>query len=127
MTESFNYEKHSKLVRAWGKKHRFPLPPKQMLPAIGYVVNEAACGFLYLTDSKIALLEWVFGNPEKTKEERAEALDVLFSLLEKTAKELKYEMLFTMAGTDAYRSIVERNGFEETDKNVTHHIKFLGE
>jgi hypothetical protein len=121
----FDYETDSAEVSKWGEKHSFPLPPKDILPATGFMVNEAACGFLYMTDSRIAWLEWIFSNPEKTKEERAEALDLLFQKLESHAKERGIAVIFTSCGSDGYSRVLGRNGFEETDKNVTQYIKIM--
>lgn len=124
--ETFDYKKHADMVRKWGETHQFPLPPYDMLPSTGFMVEDKACGFLYTTNSKIGWLEWVFSNPEKTKEERKEALDLLFKLIEYTARDLQVGVLLTASHVPAYADIVSRNGFQETDKNITHFIKILG-
>lgn len=70
--------------------------------------------------------EWVFSNPDKPKAERTEALDILFQLIEAAAKEFKMQILFSAAAIPAYAEVLERNGYEKTDKNVTHFIKKIG-
>lgn len=123
---AFDYEKHSAEVSRWGSQHSFPLPPKEMLPNTGFMVNETACGFLYSTNSSLAWLEWVFSNPEKSEHERQESLDILFQMIEATAKELDIKAVFSASAIPAYSKILLRNGFNETDKNVTHYIKMMG-
>jgi hypothetical protein len=126
LLHKFSYHEHAEEVRRWGKKHAFPLPPEQMLPDTGFIVNEIACGFLYVTNSSLGWIEWVFSNPEKTKEERAEGLDLVFKAVQKLSKELGIQALFSAAATKAYANVLERNGFNETDKSVTHYLKILG-
>jgi hypothetical protein len=119
----FRFEEHSQMINDWGKKHGFPLPPKEFLSDIGLVVDDTCAGFLYTSNSKIAWIEWVFSNPEKPIEERAKALDNLMKGLEQFAILQGSQVLLSAAGSDAYRSIVERNGFIQTDQNMTHHMK----
>jgi hypothetical protein len=123
----FHYETHAPEVRKWLTKHNFPLPPENILPTTGFIIEDLACGFLYSSNSRLGWIEWVFSNPEKTQSERSEALDILFLLLETTAKELKIEVLFSSSKISAYSDILLRNGFKETDKNMTHYIKMIGE
>lgn len=126
MAYKFDYNEHAKLVEKWPEKHNFPLPPPEFLPDVGFIVDDTACGFLYISNSKIGWVEWVYSNPEKPKEQRADALDMLFKLLEITAKELGIRVLFSASAIPAYKSILERNGFEITDKDVVHYLKVLG-
>lgn len=123
--EKFDYDKHAVMVNTWGEKHDFPLPPKNFLSNVGFVVNETACGFLYTTNSDLAWIEWVFGNPEKTREERTLGIDLLMKLLEATAKEAGCRAIFTSAGSAAYRAVLERNKFDPMETTVSHHLKVL--
>lgn len=126
IAEAFDYQKHAALVTSWGKKHNFPLLPKEFLPNIGFMVGDTACGFLYSTNSAMGWVEWVFTNPEKSKEERKEAINMLFDLIEVAAQELKVKALFSAAANPAYAQILKRHGFEKTDENVIHFVKNLG-
>lgn len=122
----FNYEQHSSEVNRWGEKHSFPLPTKDFLPETGLVVEDAAAGFVYLTNSKISWIEWVFSNPDKTIAERAQALDTLMSTLEKIAIAHGMRVVLSSAAGEAFKDILERNGFKDTDKNMTHFAKLIG-
>lgn len=126
VAHKFNYEEHAVMVGKWLTKHSFPLPPKDLLPDIGFLVDDAACGFLYTTNSKLGWVEWVFSNPEKPKEDRAAALDVVFKLLENVANQVGITALFSAASIPGYAAVLERNNFKSTDKNITHYIKLLG-
>lgn len=122
----FNYDKNADEVKKWGAKYAFPLPPALMLPDTGFIIEGLVCGFLYCSNSSLGWLEWVFANPERSQEDRAQGLDILFRVIEKTAKELGIKALFSASGLASYSKVLERNGFSETDKNVTHYIKLVG-
>lgn len=126
MITSFDSKDHFEKITGWGKKHDFPLPPLDFLPDIGLVVNDAAVGFLYTSNSKLGWIEWVFSNPDKSSEERTEAIDTLMSALEKIAIVRGVKALFSSAGSDAYKKILERNRFNPTDTNVTQYVKGIG-
>lgn len=123
--EKFDYDKHHEMVSKWLEKHSFPLPPKDYLPSVGFVVNDTACGFLYISNSKLGWIEWVFADPLKSLEERQRALDTLFALLYLKAQEFEIEALFSSSSIPAYEAVLTRNGFKVTDKNVTHFVKLL--
>ncbi len=48
-----------------------------MLPKNGFIVPGVAVGFVYLTDSCIAFLDYFVANPEASKDERNVALDLI--------------------------------------------------
>lgn len=123
---AFEYDKHYEEANSWGRKHNFPLPGREYLPDIGFVVPGLAVGFLYTSNSKIGWVEWVFGNPEASKDDRAQAIDLVIKLIEYCAKDLGIEALFSSSGSPAYQSVLERHGFDATDKNVTQYIKKIG-
>lgn len=126
IVSKFNFEAHSQSIQKWGLKYGFPLPAQEILPETGFIVEDLACGFLYKTNSKLAWLEWVFSNPEKPKEDRAKALDLIFKTIEQEAKSQGFLVLFSAAAISGYAQVLQRNGFQETDKNVSHHIKLIG-
>jgi hypothetical protein len=123
---AFSYKEDAPTINEWGKAHAFPLPPEECLPPIGYIANEAAVGFLYTTDSKLAWMEWVFADPKKPKEERKVALDTLIEYLSAVAEDKGCLAIFSASGFKAFSSVLERNGFTETDSGISHFIKSIG-
>ena len=122
----FKYQDHADKIAHWGKKYQFPFPSEDFIPDLGCIVNDAACGFLYLTNSKLCLIEWIFANPEKTAEERKEALDGVIHFLTQLALGLGKKAIFSYSATEAYRKVLDRNGFVKTDSDMTHHVKRIG-
>lgn len=121
----FNAELDYEIVNKWGKEKGFPMPPKDCLSDIGFMVGESACGFLYVTNSKIGWVEWVFSNPWEPEDKRVECIDMLFKLTEMTARELGLKVLFSSSGIPHYSGVLKRNGFEVTDQKVDFFIKVL--
>lgn len=124
--EKFNSSTHRSSVETWGEKHGFPFPPTEFLPDLGWIVGDAAVGFLYTTNSKLGWVEWVFSNPAKTADQRREAIDLLMGQIQAEAFIKGVTALFSSSGSDAYLEILKRHDFIPTDKNVIQHIKRIG-
>ena len=75
-------------VASWWSKQKWPVIPSDHLPEHGFIVDGIAAGFLYKTDSKFALLEFVIANPDTSKEDRSKALDLVIDSLLKSNRPL---------------------------------------
>lgn len=73
-------------VAAWYAAHGQSPKPKGSLPNTGFIVPGVAAGWLYLTDSSVALLEGYVTNPAASAADRNDALDVITGLLLASAK-----------------------------------------
>lgn len=111
---------------SWWRKHSWPAVPLDLLPKTGLMVEDngvkLAAGWLYLTDSRFAVLEWVVGNPEASKYDRSTALDLLLISLKDAAKEAKVTTIFT---STEHQGLIDRyrgHGFIETDQKMTNLI-----
>jgi hypothetical protein len=95
-------------VNAWCAAHgRDPLPAER-LPPTGAIVPGVACGFLYRTDSAVALLEAFITNPAATLRRRSAAVDEITLALLAQARG-SYVMAICTAGGTARRA--PRHGF----------------
>ena len=82
------------LVEWWDWWPNWSAPRKEIMPdngTGGLMVydgeEEILAGFLYLTNSESALIEWIISNPNyKVKEKRKEAIDLVISSLEEIAR-----------------------------------------
>lgn len=100
----------------WWKFWRFTPPSIEMLPRTGVIVNndgvDVACGFLYLTDSKMCWIEFVVSNPlVKDKKVRSECIDSLLNQLCGVAKELEYKIVFASIKNENLANKYIANGF----------------
>lgn len=113
------------MLKDWWAGHRDWTPvPEEMLPNLGVIVStddkDLCAGFLYITNSKMCLMEWVVSNPKAPREGRGESIDFLLEALKTIAKEKGYSVIFTMTGHPVFKSRLVQHGFQITDENMTH-------
>lgn len=112
-------------VCVWWRKHDWTPVPVSSLPRTGFIVDDLAAGFLYITDTNLTWLEWVVANPEAEKEQRSKAVDAVIEALLDRAKELGFTRVFTSTNNPALEKRFHKHGFGSFDKNVT--LLFWGE
>ncbi len=103
LTES-DYETLVKWWRAW----KWPPVEKDFLPdngTGGFVVCKddvmIVAGFVYITNSKAVLLEWIISNPEYKEDDRDLAILCLIKTVEKIIKDWGYKYIFSIGRTKA--------------------------
>jgi hypothetical protein len=115
-------------IALWWKKHGSYAPMRDHLPPIGIMVEkdrEPICvGFLYNTDSKICVIEFIICDPEAEKELRDIALNHLIKTLRDIALELEYTAIYNSTGIKKFIGRLKEQGFKEADKNQTHMFYF---
>jgi len=120
----FDLSKDYGTICSWWQKHDSYAPMPDHLPPTGIIVENAkspiCAGFLYNTDSKICVFEFVVSNPEVSKEDRDKCLKLLIETIQEIAKELEYTLIYTSINIEAYIKKLKSAGFIEVDKNQTH-------
>jgi len=119
---SYRPEDHE-VIAEWWKGHGWPVIPPPMLPRTGIIVDGYCAGFLYRTDSAVAIFEWIVANPASDKIERAKALDTLIEAALAEAKSMGAVAVFTMAKHPKLLSRYEQHGFQRTDEGMTHMVR----
>lgn len=124
---SFEAKKDYFMMCNWWKTHGSFAPKLEHLPASGIVVEidgtPTACGFLYHTDSKICVFEFVVTNPMAEKEERNQALALLIDAAISWAEKGGYHLIYSSIGIPKYIARLEEKGFIQADLNQTHMFK----
>lgn len=110
-------------IAVWWNEQKWTSIPQDHLPEHGFIVEGIAAGFLYKTDSKFALLEFVIANPSTSKEERSEALDLIIDNLLNLAKELEFKSVFSSITHPKLVNRYKEHGFTVTDENMTNLIR----
>lgn len=78
----FKPEDYGQLA-SWAADRDVSLPPLDALSTIGLIVDDVAAGFLYFTNSSIALLEGFIANPKTDKNDRDSAVNwITLNLIE---------------------------------------------
>lgn len=91
---------------------------EECLPQFGFIAPGIAAGFLMQTDCKVGILEPFISNPNTTKEQRDEAINIIMFNLINLAKLMEFKFIF---GISTSESMIERSlkhGFHIQDKST---------
>lgn len=104
------------LVSWWDNWPKWKAPVKDFLPENGkggliVEINDipVVAGFIYLTNSKTALLEWIVSNPKYRESDRKQAIELLITGAENLVKSLDYKYLF---------AVMQHKGLIETHEEL---------
>lgn len=113
---------------AWWKWWKWPNMAKELLPMNGcggLMVYKGdipiAAGFLYLSNSKVAWLDWIVSNPEYRDKDRKEALELLITGLENVAKLQGYSIIISIARNKSLIQTHKNLGYT-VDENPSYEI-----
>ena len=107
------------LVNWWSSWEEWQThPAKDILPmnGIGGLIVEhdetpIVAGFLYLTNSKIAWMEWIISDKNYKKRNKIEAIKLLINSLEDVAKSTGAEMIFSVSKNKGLLNIHKNLGY----------------
>ena len=84
------------------------------------------CCFLYPTiGSRMAMIGFPIANPLVFHDKRREALKALVAGVESFAKDLKYDLLVSYAGSNGAKELWNRENYKIADKEVVQFYKRL--
>lgn len=126
MIRPYENNDYEMLVK-WWKDWSWPAIPKEMLPPLGFIANEAACIFLYDTGSAIAWIEWLITDKEAEKEVRGKSIDEVISHACDVAKKAyRAKFIHTSIRNQVLEKRLLKMGFFVTDKHMVNMLKNLG-
>jgi hypothetical protein len=103
-------------------------PSKDMLPGNGtggLIIEKnnkpIMAGFLYLTNSKVAWMEFIVSDPAYKENDRAEALQLLILSLEDIAREMGKEIILSIGRNKSLLKMHESLGYT-IDKDPSYEI-----
>lgn len=108
----------------WWREHDSFSPRPEHLSPYGIIIEigeePICCGFMYNTDSKICVFEFVVCNPEADKMDRDEALGLMIDQAILWSRDRGYKLIYTSIGIQKYIQRLEKKGFVRADINQTH-------
>lgn len=104
---------HYKAIASWYKARNLQAPPRESLSDMGYIVDERVAGWLYLTNSNIALIEGVISNPFTVPSLRKQSLRKLAGLLVDSALTLGYTTINISTNHPTIEKLAKDMGFKE--------------
>lgn len=120
----FDFNKDYDILQTWWNEHGLYPPKPEHLSNTGIIIEveekPACAGFLYHTDSKICVFEFVVSNPKIEKFQRERALKKLIEAVKNIAKKWDYHLIYTSINKEAYIKKLKDADFIEVDKNQTH-------
>lgn len=94
-----------KVLCNWLTDHNKPLISKDLYPPTGFMIQDEkmdlVAGFLYKTDSKLCVVENFISNPIIAKDQRREAITLLFKTIIQKAQNDGFKIMFTSAILDS--------------------------
>jgi len=115
-------------LQSWWTKWEWPEMNRDLLPlnGLGGLIifkNEipVVSGFLYLTNSSVAWMEWIISNPEYRDNDRKEAIELLIKELEKVALSMNKTIILSV-GRNKGLINAHRNLGYVIDDNPSHEI-----
>jgi hypothetical protein len=106
------------ILQEWWAKWDWPKVTKEMLPLNGcggLIVYKGdipvVAGFLYLTNSNIAWMEWIISNKDYKEDDRKKALEILILGLEDIALSVGKDIIFSVSKSKSLINIHKELGY----------------
>lgn len=99
-------------INTWYAARGAPSIPLSTLPEVGEIEPGVAAGFLYQTDSTLALVEGYVSNPEAPSDARNAALDGITAALIADAKALGVQQVVALCTDKGIEERAQRHGFK---------------
>ena len=116
----------------WSAWPEWQSPPRDFLPdnGTGGIMVEKddkpiVAGFMYLTNSKGVLLEYIVSDPEYRENDRDLALETLLITAEKFVKNIGCKFMFTVTQHDKLIKAHEKLGWKKDPKPSHELIKII--
>jgi hypothetical protein len=111
---------------AWPKWER---PPENFLPDSGLVVESKeqmiTAAFIYLTNSKVALLEWFISDPKYREDNRQLAIELIITGAEEMLKTMDYKYLFSITSHEKLIKTQQKLGWSKDEKPSYELVKII--
>lgn len=107
----FDLSVHGPMLDSWTGARGIAVPHR-LLPKGGRIVEDVAAGFMYRTDSPVAILEPIVANPDAPADLRDVAIDRILGALFDMLRTDGYEMVWAWSAHPAVVERCERLGFE---------------
>lgn len=104
---------HYAQVKGWWEAYGQPVIPEASLPKVGFIVQGLAAGFLYQTDSDLALAENFITDPVSYWADRSAALDAILEAITAYATQSGFRHVLGLTTSQAMYERCLRFGFRD--------------
>jgi hypothetical protein len=128
-----NESDYDNILVAWWKQWGWESPQRDFLPDNGksgiivYDQDTPICaGFMYITNSKVAWVDWIISNKEYTKKpHRKDAIKLLVSTLTGICKNTGSKYVYALIKSRHLIETYEQLGYIKGDRYTSEMIKLL--
>ena len=128
---ALNKDDYDTILTKWWSDWNWTAPQKDFLPDNGkggvivYDGNMPICaGFVYLTNSKVAWVDWIISSKEyRKKPQRAEAISLLIETLTELCKMNEMEYCYALIKHSSLINTYEKLGYIKGDSYTSEMIK----
>jgi len=117
---------YNKVLNWWKAREMEPVP-QDFLSPVGFIVSndkqsDIAAAWLYFTPgTKFCQIRFPITNRKSSKEERKEALDMLFESLHDVAKGIGCDYMHVTTNCPPLELRLEKTGYIKTDEKCNHY------
>lgn len=109
---------HYPLIASWYENRDSVMPAIGDLSDCGYIADGRVAGWLYFTNSNIAMIEGIISDPDTVPSLRRESVFKLVGFLSDTALALGYTTIIGITKHPGMEDVCERLGYKECDYKV---------
>ena len=100
------------MIVSWYRQRSLTPPDPRALSDVGFVADNRVAGWLYLTNSNIALIEGIISDPKSPPSLRNESLDKIIGFMIDFALELGYTQFIGITKHSKVEQRVKKFGFK---------------
>lgn len=109
---------HYPMLRSWYEARGKRMPNTELLSDMGYIVDGRIAGWLYVTNSSMAMIEGIIADPATIPSLRKQSLRKLCGFLIDTALMLGFTDVFGISRHPSMTKISKEFGFKQAEFNI---------
>lgn len=109
---------HYPMIRQWYEARGKAAPSVETFSDLGWIADGRVAGWLYLTNSNMALIEGIIADPHSVPSLRKDSLRKLAGHLVDTALDLGYSNIFGITRHPSIDSVCKQLGFRSQEFRV---------
>lgn len=99
-------------IATWYGMREMRFPDRSLFPPTGFIISGVAAGFIYYTDSLVALIDCYISNPDTDSKTRSDALNAVTDALINSAKFHRCKMIKCDTQSEAIKKRALAHGFK---------------
>jgi hypothetical protein len=110
------------VIDGWYALRGLPIPAYENMSDLGFICDGRVAGWLYLTNSNLAMIEGIIADPRTVPGFRKESLQKLIGYLIDQAHYLGYEQIIGISQSKSIFNIGKKFGFKIVDSFKLMHL-----